>query len=93
MENNKLKIIKDLMEQLQEQMVPGKEDFEERLGRKPAVKITEIEVSKPKGKMLEEDMDKEEMEEDEESVMEPMSPEMESDEDSLKERLMKLRSK
>ena len=72
MHSEKLKMIMSLMEYLQEEMQPGKEDFAQRLGREePKV---EMEISTEGGPMIEDEM---EMEED--------------PEESLKNRLMKMR--
>jgi hypothetical protein len=84
MEKKELEIISQLMEELQKQMEPAESDFAERLGRKkPEVEILKIEGKVPSD---EEEVQEEESEEDMFG-----EPEMESEEDSLKQRLMKLR--
>lgn len=91
-----LQIIKELMEQLQDEMSYSKDDFEERLGRKKP----EGEVVKIEGK-LEEDPELENMEEelgmdldqDDEMGESPEHIEAveEGPEESLKKRLLRLR--
>lgn len=79
MEDRKFEIIKQLMEELQDEMQPNSDDFSERLGReKPSV-----EVMKMSGDGDDSDMD---------SGM-PMDDDdmMQSPDDKLKSRLMKLR--
>lgn len=84
--HNELEVIMKLMEELQEKMEPGEEDFEERLGRKkPGVEVVKIE-----GEMPGEDdgMDGEDMG-GEDFAMDFEEPE--SPEEKLKKRIMKLR--
>lgn len=104
MEDRKLQIIKELMEQLQDEMSYGKEDFEERLGRKkPEVEIVKMKSESPGMEKLEEvvgedlDGDHEEGESMEHKRMvlgggDEMEMEAEGPEDDLKKRLMKLRA-
>ncbi len=83
MKDNKLDIIRELMDELVDSMELGESDFDSRLGRKkPEVKI-EIESHKEDPSM-EEEMNEEDM--DKEEIMEDVSPE-----EKLKNRLMKLR--
>ncbi len=82
MNDRKMEIIQSLMEELQEMMEPGSEDFSERLGRpKPDV---EISMSGEMPPDEDEDM----------PTKSPMGDDM-SDEDSpdemLKNRIMKMR--
>lgn len=80
MDNAKeLEIIMELMEELKDSMEYNKDDFESRLGRKKP----EIEVLKIEGDL--EEMPEEDMEDESPMMMEP------SEEDSLKQRIMKLR--
>lgn len=45
MESEKLRIIQELMEQLQDEMAPGEDDFSDRLGRpKPKMEIMKMEA-------------------------------------------------
>lgn len=85
MDDKTLEIIKELMEQLQDEMKPSAMDFDERLGKKPKVEVIKVEGKLPgeEGLEKEEDMG---MDLDSDGEME-MGPE-----DSLKKRLMKLRS-
>jgi hypothetical protein len=81
MESKKLNIIMDLMQELQNEMEYGKEDFEERLGRpKPQVEVMKMEGELPMGEEMEGDMPEDEM------MMEEESPD-----EKLKNRIMKLR--
>jgi hypothetical protein len=81
MNSKKFEIIMGLMEELQEDMQYGKEDFEERLGRpKPQLEVMKMEDELPLGDEMEVDEPEEEMMADEESP-----------DDKLKNRLMKLR--
>lgn len=75
MENRKMEIISQLMEELQEMMEPSADDFESRLGRE-----------KPKAIEIEMSAEPMEMGEEEDMMMEEESPG-----DKLKSRLMKLR--
>ena len=98
---DKMSIIKELMDQLIDDMEMKPEDFDERLGRKkPEVEVLKIEgkldPSKMKGEDLSEeeleDMEDEEMHEDADQDMEMLEQSAEeSPEDELKRRLMKLR--
>lgn len=96
MERNELEIIKELMAELESHMEPGKDDFEERLGRaKPEVKVMKIEGDMPVGEEgmedpMEEKMESPEMEKSED--MDEMMGDDMSDESKLKARLMKLRA-
>lgn len=84
MDKSELGIIQELMEFLQDKMQYGEEDLSERLGRpKPEVQVTKIEGEMPMG-------DDAEMESPD---MDPMGgmDEMESPEDKLKHRIMKMR--
>lgn len=87
MDNAKeLEIIMELMEELKDSMEYSKDDFESRLGRKKP----EVEVLKIEGELSsDEDMPEEDMEEDMEDEL-PMMEEP-SEEDSLKQRILKLR--
>lgn len=75
---DELKIIMDLMEQLQDEMKYSEDDLGERLGREKPKR--EVDVLKVEGEIPEE-MDEMSMDEEE-----PSSPE-----DDLKRRLLKLR--
>ena len=89
MDSSELKIIKQLMMELQDEMKLSEDDFGERLGRKkPEVEMIKIE-SKEESPELEA-MEDESLEEDMDSGLEEMVAE-ESPEDKLKQRLMKLR--
>lgn len=97
---SKLDMIKELMDQLQEEMQYGKGDFEERLGRKKpdaAIEVMKIEGDSPELKKAEEmpgmdlDNDMEMGEDPEHAAMVMDEGEEESPEDMLKKRLMKLR--
>lgn len=80
----KLKVIQEIMDDLQSQMEMGRDDFDERLGRKkPDIEIQEEVI----GKDLDGDM---EMGEDPEH-METVLGDDESPEDKLKSRIMKMR--
>lgn len=105
MDKDKLRIIAELMEELQGDMQPNAEDFDERLGRKPkGLEIVKIEghpmddemddQMERKEEMLGEDLDGDmEMGEEPEHVAEVMGSRgmEESPDESLKRRLMKLR--
>lgn len=57
MDRSELDIIKELMAELESKMQPGKDDFEERLGRKkPGIEVLKIEGKVP-GQMAMEDGD------------------------------------
>lgn len=91
---DKMSIIKELMDQLIDDMEMKPEDFDERLGRKkPDVEVLKIEGKMDPSKMVEgeseEDLDDAEMHEDLDQDMEML--EDESPENELKRRLMKLR--
>jgi hypothetical protein len=73
-----LEIIKDLMDELINEMEPGEEDFNERLGRK-----------KPEIGMMKIEVEGEEMPEDEVGM--DFMPEEEDEDSLLKKRLMKMR--
>jgi len=80
MESRKLEIIKQLMEELQDEMQYGEEDLSSRLGRAPKVEVLKMEA--------------EPMEEEGEISMEMgLGEELEdeSPEEQLKRRLMKIR--
>jgi hypothetical protein len=81
MESKKLEMIMKLMEELQEEMQYGEEDFSSRLGRKKP----EIEVVSLEGEMPLEESDEMDMADDMGEGMDE-SPEM-----KLKSRLKKLR--
>ena len=84
MESKRLEIIKKLMEQLQEEMSYGADDFEERLGRKkPGVEVLKLEAESPEEKM--EDAGGDDLEECD--MEESDGPDAE-----FKKRLMKLRA-
>jgi hypothetical protein len=105
MDNKELDIIKELMEQLQGEMQYGKDDFEERLGRKkPEMQVIKIEGELPKegddeleekeellGRDLDGDMEQGEDPEHAAMVLGRDMEEKLSPEDELKKRLMKLR--
>jgi hypothetical protein len=77
MQRDEMEIISDLMEELKAAMGPSQDDFDERLGRqKPEAASIEIETSE--GEFPEEEMSFEET-----------APE--SEEDKLKNRLLKIR--
>lgn len=83
MDDNKMQIIGQLMEELQELMGPKSEDFEERLGRsKPDADVAIMKVSAEPGMEGEMGMDDEYAGMDEDC----------SPEDKFKSRLMKLRA-
>lgn len=91
---DKMSIIKELMDQLIDDMEMKPEDFDERLGRKkPDIEVLKIEGKMDPSKMVEgeskEDLDGAEMHEDLDQDMEML--EDESPENELKRRLMKLR--
>ncbi len=87
MEDRKLQIIKELMEQLQDEMSYGAEDFEERLGRKkPDVKVLKIEGEMDPMESMDDEPESE-MGADEDMELESEGPDSE-----LKKRLMKLRA-
>lgn len=98
MDAAKLKIIMQLMEELQEDMQEGEEDFSERLGRKkpePAVSVSKLELGE--SEIPGEGIDDEE-EDFEDSLMSAKTGIVESDEDedispedSLKRRLLAIR--
>jgi hypothetical protein len=78
MENRKLEIISQLMEELQDLMSPGEGDFNERLGReKPDVEIKMAALGDGEDPLGGDDMGGDEY--------------CESPEDKLKSRLLKLR--
>lgn len=90
MESRKFEIIQQLMEELQEEMQPGEEDFSSRLGRKkPGMEILKVEGEMSPKSEGEIDMDMEGREE----FCEPMDGEEmeESPDERFKNRLMKLR--
>lgn len=76
MEDRKMEVIQELMGELQELMQPSESDLGERLGRAPKVEVMSAE-------MEEEPMDGDEA---------LMDEGMDSLEDKLKQRLMKLRA-
>lgn len=95
--HEKLKVIQELMQELQDEMQYGKDDFESRLGRekKPEVEVLKVEGSMGEDPLLEKkeaklgmDMDQD-MEMGEDSEM-PMVDD-EDPEEKLKNRLMKIR--
>jgi hypothetical protein len=108
MERSELEIIKELMAELENAMQPGKDDFEERLGRKkPDVQVVKVEGEMPEspdlekqeevlGKDLDGDMEMGESPEHVEKVMGHSDEDMPMDEmdpeSKLKARLMKLRA-
>lgn len=98
MDERKLQIIQELMEQLQEEMQPSSDDFAERLGRaKPKVEVMSVEAEDPDMESAEEelgmDLDSDmEMGESPLHKAKVMGGEMEEGpEADLKRRLMKLR--
>ena len=85
MEHKKLELIKELMDQLSEQMDMSKDDFDERLGKgKKEVKVIS----------MEEDPESEEVDHEEEmfSDLSSLDEEEESEEDKLERRIRSLRS-
>lgn len=84
MEDRKMQVISELMEELQELMQPDESDLSERLGREkpPGIEVMKLEGSVEPS--LEEDQEGADLEEDEEMLEE-------SPEDKLKSRLLKLR--
>lgn len=86
---DKMSIIKELMDQLIDEMEMKPEDFDERLGRKKP----DIEVLKVEGKIEPSEMDLEDEGEDLDQEMDMVEDESieQSPEDELKRRLMKLR--
>jgi len=100
MDDMKLKIIEELMEELKDKMEIGKDDFDSRLGRnKPDVSVVKVEGEiDPKmekaEEMMGEDLDHDmEMGEDPEhaAMVMDMGEEDQSPEEKLKQRIMKLR--
>jgi hypothetical protein len=101
--SKELEVIMQLMEELQDKMSYGEDDFEERLGRKkPGIEVMKIEgeMKDPEGlqkaeEMMGMDLDSDdEMGEDPEHVAEVLGGEFEeeiSPEDKLKKRIMKMR--
>lgn len=100
MDKREMQLIMELMEELQDQMKYGEEDFSERLGRKkPEIDVIKVEgkMEDPKLEHMEEELgtdldDDQEMGEDPEH-MEMVLGEDVSPEEKLKQRLMKLRGK
>ena len=107
-ESDKLATIKELMDQLQREMDSSPEDFNERLGKKPKVEAVAIKIEeKPKFDMKNIDEPFQRLQRDEPkatdrpSLAQGMDDEEDSEsdmeevesEESLKERLMKLRGK
>ncbi len=90
-----LKVIQNLMEELQDKMSYGKDDLEERLGRKkPAIEVMKVEGEmEPEGGELGDLRAPEMPADDDESPVMGMDEEEEeeSPEDKLKSRLMRLR--
>lgn len=81
MESEKLRIIQELMEELQGEMEPGEDDFSDRLGRpKPKIEMMKMESNDDPG--MDGGM---EMDPDEGGEMDPMDM-------MLKKRLMKMRA-
>lgn len=99
--HEKLKVIQELMQELQDEMQYGKDDFESRLGRekKPEVEVLKVEGSMGEDPMLEKKEEKlgmdldgdSEMGEDPEHAEMVMGEDEESPEEKLKNRLMKIR--
>lgn len=90
MNDKELKMIQELMEELQGKMQYGKDDFEERLGRKkPEIEVLKVEAEglDDGQEETEEDLGEEMPEDLASDMLEPQSPE-----EKLKQRLMKLRS-
>lgn len=80
---DELKIIRELMEQLEDEMKYSEDDFSERLGReKPKVDVVSISAS---------DESREDQPEEEEDFEEFKEEEKSSPEEELKKRLLKLR--
>lgn len=80
---DELKIIRELMEQLEDEMKYSEDDFSERLGReKPKVDVVSISAS---------DESSEDQPEEEENFEELKEEEKSSPEEELKKRLLKLR--
>ncbi len=105
MDRSELEIIKELMAELESHMEPGKEDFEDRLGRgKPEVKVMKIEGKMPGDDESMEDPMEEKMESPEMEKAEDMAEmdhsmhhsmmgdDMMSPDEKLKARLMKMRA-
>lgn len=83
MMKDELKIIRELMEQLEDEMKYSEDDFSERLGReKPKVDVVSISAS---------DESSEDQPEEEENFEELKEEEKSSPEEELKKRLLKLR--
>ncbi len=94
---SQLAIIKDLMEQLVGEMSPGKDDFEERLGRKkPGLEIMKVEGKLPLGEAGEDPLEEKMETPDEEKMEDDMSGHMSMDDlspqEKLKKRIMNLRA-
>lgn len=90
MNDNKFQIIQELMDELKKEMQYSPDDLDERLGRKKPAGVEVVKLEGDMGGMKDPDMDK-----DDDSM--PMSDSdgdmgmMESPEDKLKKRLMRLR--
>lgn len=86
MDEEKLDTIKQLMEELIEEMQPSGEDFDMRLG-KPKVEVMKMDA----GSDPDMDMDDDSMGEDSDDEMD-MDHEMGSPDDMLRKRLMRLKA-
>lgn len=91
MQDRKLELIAQLMEELQEYMEPSADELSERLGRGKGLEVAKVEIESPeleeKEEMLGEDLDGDmEMGESPEHMSAVMGPD-----ESLKKRIMKLR--
>lgn len=97
MDDKKLAIIAELMDQLQDEMEMSKDDFADRLGKPKGIEITKVEGHSPELEEAEEEMGEDldgdmEMGEDSEHAGIVLGDEMEkSPEDKLKERILKMR--
>lgn len=97
--HEKLKVIQQLMQELQDEMQYGEDDFAERLGKKkPDIEVVKVEGSMDQDPMLEKKEEKLGMDLDGDMEMgeDPEHAEMvmgedEGPEEKLKNRLMKLR--
>lgn len=99
--HDKIKVIMDLMKDLQSEMEPSADDIDERLGRKkPGIEMVKIEGKMPMDKGVEKleekygqdlDGDMEMGEDPEHKEMVLGEDEDESPEDKLKNRIMKMR--
>lgn len=97
MDEMKLKLIQELMEELSDSMEMDKDDFDHRLGKGKSVEVVKVSGDEPMEKAEEvmgEDLDDDmEMGEDPEHAAAVLGDKMEalSPEEKLKERILKMR--